>query len=165
MSALLTPVAILTLGNARLRAPAQAVTRFDSELVHLLELMRVSMRAAEGIGLAANQIGDPRAVAIVEHDGQLIELINPRRTAGHGYQAGSEGCLSLPGFVAELVRPAELTVEAHNRRGRRYHLHAHGLLARALAHELDHLAGRLYIDHLDSLDQLYRSAPLAPSEV
>jgi peptide deformylase len=112
------------------------------------------MRAAPGVGLAAPQLGEPLNVAVVEAKGRTYELVNPRIVRDLGDQTDLEGCLSIPGYVAEITRRERVWVEAQDRTGRPYKFSEHGFLARAVQHELDHLAGTLYIDYLDSMDQL-----------
>jgi peptide deformylase len=112
------------------------------------------MRAAPGVGLAAPQLGEPLNVAVVEAKGKTYELVNPRIVRDTGDQTDLEGCLSIPGYVAEITRKERVWVEAQDRAGRPYKFSEHGFLARAVQHELDHLAGTLYIDYLDSMDQL-----------
>jgi peptide deformylase len=114
------------------------------------------MREAPGIGLAANQIGVPLQVAVIELEEKVTELINPQLVRSTGEIIDWEGCLSIPGFVAEVRRHAKVTVKAKNRHGREFRVKAEDLFARALQHEIDHLNGILYIDYLDSLEELVR---------
>ena len=104
------------------------------------------MRAAGGLGLAAPQVGEPLAFAIVEIEGHLLELANPVLVRATGTQDGWEGCLSVPGRVARIARAAEVVVQAEDLVGNRIRVRRSGLEARAILHELDHLAGRLYVD-------------------
>jgi peptide deformylase len=114
------------------------------------------MRDAPGIGLAANQIGVPLQVAVIELEEKVTELINPQLVRSTGEVIDWEGCLSIPGFVAEVRRHAKVTVKAKNRHGKEFRVKAEDLFARALQHEIDHLNGILYIDYLDSLEELVR---------
>jgi peptide deformylase len=111
---------------------------------------------APGIGLAANQIGVPLQVAIIELEEKVTELINPQIVRASGEIVDWEGCLSIPGFVAEVTRSAKVTVKAKNRHGKEFRVKGEELFARALQHEIDHLNGVLYIDYLESLEELVR---------
>ena len=145
---------ILLLGDPGLRLKGRPVSSFNKALHELLDDLAHTMRAAPGVGLAAPQIGEAQNVCVVEVEGQLHELVNPRIVRGTGDVNVLEGCLSVPGFVAFVTRRERVWVEAQNRLGRKYKLSGAGLLGRALQHELDHLDGKLYIDYLDSLDDL-----------
>lgn len=147
---------ILTAEEPILRERTKKVSTFDASLHRLLDDMLETMRAAPGIGLAANQIGIPLQVAVTEIDGTVTELINPQIVKGSGEQLDWEGCLSIPGYVAEVGRHAKVTVKARDRRGREFRVKGEELFARALQHEIDHLKGHLYIDLLDSLEELVR---------
>ncbi|MBQ7455433.1 MAG: peptide deformylase [Clostridia bacterium] len=139
---------ILKFGNDTLRKTCHPVEKFNLRLWLLLRDMADTMYEAEGVGLAAPQVGIlRRAVVIdVQDDNGLIELINPVILSAEGEQAGPEGCLSKPGRQGYVVRPNKVTVRAQDRHGKFFELTGEGLLARALCHELDHLDGRLYID-------------------
>jgi peptide deformylase len=108
--------------------------------------MLAAMRSAHGLGLAAPQVGEPLALAIIEVEGRLLELANPVLVRASGAQVGWEGCLSVPGRVARVPRSAEMIVRAEDLDGNRVRVRRSGLEARAILHELDHLAGRLYVD-------------------
>jgi len=137
---------ILTLPDDRLRAPTRAVRLPDRGLRRLIDDMFVTMRKARGVGLAAPQIGEPLRLAVVEVDGRSFVLGNPV-VVRTGFPAVDwEGCLSVPERVAELARPAEVVIAADDIEGRRVRLRGTSLLARAFLHEVDHLAGRLYVD-------------------
>jgi peptide deformylase len=112
------------------------------------------MRAAPGVGLAAPQIGEPLAVCVIEVENRVHELVNPRVVRSQGDDRDLEGCLSIPGYAAYVTRREKVWVVAQDRRGRKIKVAGSGLLGRALQHELDHLDGKLYIDYLDSLDEL-----------
>jgi peptide deformylase len=148
--------AILTAEEPILRERARKVTQFDASLHRLLDDMLETMRDAPGIGLAANQIGVPLQVAVIELEEKVTEPINPQLVRSSGEIIDWEGCLSIPGFVAEVRRHAKVTVKAKNRHGREFRVKADDLFARALQHEIDHLNGILYIDYLDSLEELVR---------
>lgn len=147
---------ILQLGDPILREPAIEVRRFDRTLGHLLDDMTDTMRDAPGVGLAANQIGRSERACVIEIDGRHIELINPVLVRVEGAQTDLEGCLSLHGFYGPTTRAEHAVVTAVDRRGRPVRVSGRGFLARALQHELDHLDGKLYLDRLDSLDDLQR---------
>lgn len=155
---------ILTADEPILRERAKKVTRFDASLHRLLEEMVETMRDAPGIGLAANQIGVPLQVAVIELEDKVTELINPQIVRSSGELVDWEGCLSIPGFVAEVKRRAKVTVKARDRHGKEFRVKGEELFARALQHEIDHLNGVLYIDYLDSLEELVRVSE-HPSEV
>jgi peptide deformylase len=145
---------ILLLGDERLRLKGQPVTSFGKLLHELLDDLAHTMREAPGVGLAAPQVGEPLAACVVEVEGQLHELVNPRIVRSTGDDRDLEGCLSIPGFVAYVTRRERVWVVAQNRLGRKVKVTGSGLLGRALQHELDHLDGKLYIDYLDSMDEL-----------
>jgi peptide deformylase len=147
---------ILTAEAPILRERARKVTQFDASLHRLLDDMLETMRDAPGIGLAANQIGVPLQVAVIELEDTITELINPQIIRASGEIVDWEGCLSIPGFVAEVKRSAKVTVKARNRHGKEFRVKAEELFARALQHEIDHLNGVLYVDYLDSMDELVR---------
>lgn len=147
---------ILTAEELILRERTKKVSTFDASLHRLLDDMLETMRDAPGVGLAANQIGVPLQVAVTEIDGTVTELVNPQIVKGSGEQLDWEGCLSIPGYVAEVGRRAKITVKARDRRGKEFRVKGEELFARALQHEIDHLNGHLYIDLLDSLEELVR---------
>jgi peptide deformylase len=155
---------ILTAEEPILRQRAKKVTQFDASLHRLLDDMLETMRDAPGIGLAANQIGVPLQVAVIELDDAITELINPQIVRASGEVIDWEGCLSIPGFVAEVKRSAKVTVKARDRHGKEFRVKGEELFARALQHEIDHLNGVLYIDYLESLEELVRVSE-RPSEV
>jgi peptide deformylase len=147
---------ILQLGDPILRQPAIEVRRFDRSLGHLLDDMTDTMRDAPGVGLAANQIGRSERVCVIEIEDRHLELVNPVLVRVDGTQTDLEGCLSLHGFYGPTTRADHAVVTAMDRRGRPVRVSGRGFLARALQHELDHLDGTLYVDRLDSLDDLQR---------
>lgn len=147
---------ILTAEEPILRERNKRVSTFDASLHRLLDDMLETMRGAPGVGLAANQIGIPLQVAIIEVDGRITELVNPQIIRVSGDQVDWEGCLSIPGYVAEVVRHAKVTVKARDRHGREFRVKGTELFSRALQHEIDHLNGTLYIDYLETLDELVR---------
>lgn len=145
---------IITLGDARLRLKGEPVDSFGAYLHELLDDLADTMRAAPGVGLAAPQLGVALQACVIEIENQLHEMVNPRIVRASGSDRDLEGCLSLPGYVAYVTRKEKVWVVARNRHGRKVKLAGSGLLSRALQHELDHLEGKLYIDHLDSMDEL-----------
>ena len=142
---------ILKLGDEALRKTCKPMQKFDLRLWLLLRDMADTMYKAEGVGLAAPQVGILRRVVVIDvgDDNGLIELVNPEIIAVEGEQAGSEGCLSLPGRRGYVVRPNKVTVRARDRKGKTFEITGEGLLARAFCHEIDHLDGVLYIDKMD----------------
>jgi peptide deformylase len=145
---------IVTLGDARLRLKGEPVDSFGKYLHELLDDLTETMRDAPGVGLAAPQIGVALQACVVEVEDRLHELVNPRIVRSSGEDNDLEGCLSIPGYVAYVTRHEKVWVVAQNRLGRKIKVAGSGLLGRALQHELDHLAGKLYIDYLDSMDEL-----------
>lgn len=137
---------IVTLGDDVLRKVCRTQLTFDSKLHTVLDDMKETMYKAEGVGLAAPQIGILRRFCVIDVGDGIIELINPVITETVGKQTGNEGCLSLPGRSAAVTRPMKVTVRAQNRFGENFTITGEGLLARALCHEIDHLDGILYID-------------------
>jgi peptide deformylase len=145
---------IMTLGDPRLRLKGEPVDSFGRYLHGLLDDLAETMRDAPGVGLAAPQVGIALQACVIEVEGQLHELMNPRIVRSDGDDRDLEGCLSIPGYVAYVTRRERVWVVAQNRLGRKVKVAGSGLLARALQHELDHLDGKLYIDYLDSMDDL-----------
>ena len=138
---------IRKLGDDVLRKNCRPVDAITPRITTLLDDMVETMRAADGCGLAAPQVGVLRRVVVVEVEpGVVYELINPKIIAYSGEQVGDEGCLSVPGQSGVVKRPMHVTVEAMNRQGEIIQVTGHELLARAFCHELDHLDGKLYID-------------------
>jgi peptide deformylase len=147
---------ILTAEEPILRERTKKVSSFDASLHRLLDGMFVTMRDAPGVGLAANQIGVPLQVAVIEIEERITELVNPQIVKSSGEQPDWEGCLSIPGYVAEVERAAKVTVKARDRHGKEFRVKGEELMARALQHEIDHLNGVLYIDYLESFEELVR---------
>jgi peptide deformylase len=144
---------ILRYGERPLHAPAEPVSRFDQNFHALIDDMIETMYAAPGIGLAAPQVGVPvRAfvadLSVGRDPSQLIVMVNPEFVERQGTQLEEEGCLSLPGFNATVLRPARAVVRGLDREGREQRIEGTGLLARAFQHEIDHLDGRLFVDRL-----------------
>lgn len=145
---------ILTLGDPRLRLKGEPVDSFGKYLHELIDDLTHTMRDAPGVGLAAPQIGEPMQVCVIEIESRLYELVNPVITRASGEENDLEGCLSVPGYVAYVPRKERVWVEAQDRNGRQIKANGQGLLARAMQHELDHLKGILYVDYLESFDDL-----------
>ncbi len=139
---------ILLFENDTLRKISHKVEKFNLRLWLLLRDMADTMYEADGVGLAAPQIGILRRVVVIDvgDDNGLIELINPEIIAVEGEQEGPEGCLSKPGRQGFVRRPNKVTVRAQDRHGKWFEMTGEGLLARAFCHEIDHLDGKLYID-------------------
>ena len=140
---------IVEIGEDKLRKQCKPVEKFDLRLKVLLKDMADTMYKANGVGLAAPQVGILRRVVVIDVGDGLIELVNPEIIATEGEQEGPEGCLSLPGRQGYVRRPNKVTVRAQDRNGKFFELTGEGLLARAFCHELDHLDGVLYIDKMD----------------
>lgn len=138
---------ILKLGDETLRKVCRPVEKITPRITTLLDDMAQTMRAANGVGLAAPQVGVLRRIVVIEvEEGELIELINPKIIAYSGEQEGEEGCLSIPGKWGITKRPECVTVKALDRYGKEFEINGKGLLAKAFCHEIDHLDGKLYID-------------------
>ena len=138
---------IVKIGDDTLRKVCRPVEAITPRILTLLDDMIETMRAANGCGLAAPQVGILRRIAVVEvEEGKPIELINPKIIAFAGEQQEQEGCLSIPDKWGTTSRPAHVTVRAMNRHGETFEVTGSDLLARALCHEIDHLDGKLFID-------------------
>jgi peptide deformylase len=145
---------IVLLGDPRLRLKGEPVDSFGKYIHELLDDLTDTVRKAPGVGLAAPQIGEPVRACVIDVEGQLHQLVNPRIVRADGDDRDLEGCLSIPGYVAYVTRREKVWVVAQNRFGRKVKLAGTGLMSRAMQHELDHLDGKLYIDYLDSMDDL-----------
>ncbi|MBO4694158.1 MAG: peptide deformylase [Clostridia bacterium] len=139
---------IVKLGDNILRKVCRSQLQFDDRLHQTLDDMAETMYAAEGVGLAAPQVGILRRFCIVDVGDGLTELINPVLVSSSGEQIGQEGCLSIPDRYAEVKRPMNITVRAQDRFGKSFLIDASELKARAILHEMDHLDGVLYIDRV-----------------
>lgn len=142
---------IFKFGDDILRKKCREVTKFDDKLAELLDDMADTLKNADGVGLAAPQVGILRRVCIIDvRDGKgVLELINPEILEKSGSQTGNEGCLSAPGEWCEVVRPATVKVRAFDRHGNEFTFTATELKARAVCHEVDHLDGVLFIDRVE----------------
>jgi len=158
---------ITVLGDDVLRQRAKRVPQVDGSIERLVEDMIDTMRDANGVGLAAPQVGVPLRVVVIGIPGEeIITLINPEIVKRSGERTVTEGCLSVPGYWAEVTRSVSVTVKARDLQGRQVRIKAKDdLLAQALEHETDHINGVLYVDHLESMDELRKTAPEPEGEV
>ncbi len=140
---------ILKVGDENLRKVCKPVVKFDLRLWLLLRDMAETMRKADGVGLAAPQVGILRRAVVIDVGDGLVELVNPEILHEEGCQGGAEGCLSVPGRRGYVERPQKVRVRAQNRRGEFFEFDAEELFARAVCHELDHLDGIIYLDKMD----------------
>lgn len=155
-----------------LRQRAQRVTSFGPALQSLIADMVDTMRAQEGAGLAAPQIGVPQQVLIIQlpeneeepESGELYVLCNPKIVRRRGEEPGVERCLSLPGFAGEVPRATMVTVEGEDAEGNPVRIKVQGFLARVFQHEIDHLYGRLYIDRVESSEKIWTVQPADEDE-
>ncbi len=136
------------LGSPVLRQRSEEVAEVTDEVRGFIDDLFATMDAAKGVGLAANQVGVDRRIAVVDADGTRIVMVNPQVLEAEGRATQEEGCLSIPDIYADVTRPAQVTLEAIDAQGDAYRLEAGGLLARAIQHEIDHLDGILFLDHL-----------------
>ena len=147
---------IVKFGDPVLDTPSLPVEKFDEELQALVNDMFESMYAAQGVGLAAPQIGINRRLAVIDvtngkNPEAKIVCANPEVIHTEGEQREEEGCLSVPGFRGHVLRPLYVTVRAQDATGKEFEIRGEGLLARAFCHEIDHLNGMLFITHLSIL--------------
>ena len=147
-----------------LRQKAKRVATIDSSIQRLIDDMIETMQQSSGVGLAAPQVGVPLRVIVIQMPGeQPIAIVNPEIVERAGEQEVTEGCLSVPNYIGELKRSAKVTVKGRDRTGKRIKIKAAGLMAEALEHEIDHLNGILYIDHVESQGKLYQvERPMVP---
>jgi peptide deformylase len=136
------------LGQPVLRHRSAEVRLVDDEVRRLIDDMFETMDAARGVGLAANQVGVARRVAVIDAEGQRFAMVDPVIVSAEGRSVAEEGCLSIPELYGDVSRPERVTLEALDREGRPFRLEAEGLVARAVQHEIDHLDGILFLDHL-----------------
>jgi peptide deformylase len=143
-----------------LRERAKEVTKFNASLHKLLDDMAETMYDADGVGLAAPQVGVLKRVFVVDADEQgLIELVNPEIVSMEGEQFGAEGCLSIPGLQGDVRRANKVVIKGQDRYGNPVQYEGTDLLARAFQHELDHLNGVLFIDLAESVYEVRKAAP------
>jgi peptide deformylase len=147
---------IVKYGDPVLEKPAATVKKFDAELEQLAEDMFASMYASQGVGLAAPQVGKSIRLTVIDvsngkNPEAKIVLVNPELIHAEGEVREEEGCLSIPGFRGYVVRPQFVTVKAQNVKGEPFEIRGENLLARAFCHEIDHLNGVLFLQHLSML--------------
>jgi peptide deformylase len=143
-----------------LREKAKRVKNIDGSIRKLAGDMIETMHAAPGVGLAAPQVGVPLQVIVIGMPGEKeIILINPEIVRKSGERLVTEGCLSVPGYFGEIKRAQRVTAKGRNLSGKEIRIKAEELMAQALEHEIDHLNGVLYIDHLESTDKLHKIEP------
>src|SRR5260370_16388970 len=147
---------IVKYGDPILEKPGVPIKKFDAELQELAEDMFSSMYAAQGVGLAAPQIGKSLRIAVVDvtagkNPDAKIVLANPEIIHAEGEVREEEGCFSIPGFRGYVMRPQFLTINAHSAKGKEFEIRGENLLARAFCHEIDHLNGILFLQHLSML--------------
>ncbi len=155
---------ILEYPDKRLRTLASPVEVVDSDMRSLIEAMFLTMYDAPGIGLAATQVNVHKQLIILdisEDKSQPMVFINPQIIAKEGSQVYQEGCLSLPGIYADVKRFNQITVQALDKNGNQFVLEANGLLAVCIQHEMDHLAGKVFVDHLSPLKRALAEKKLA----
>jgi peptide deformylase len=146
---------IITSENPILRQKAKKVHRFDPSLQKLVDDMFETMHVSNGVGLAAPQIAQSIRVFVAEYEGQKVAMFNPEIIKAEGEERGPEGCLSIPGYVGEnILRATKVVVKGLDVRGKPIRVNAEGWFARILQHEIDHLDGILFLDRLDSPDDL-----------
>jgi peptide deformylase len=147
---------IVPFGDPTLRQKSKPVNQFDSKLHQLLDEMVDTLYAAEGrAGLAAPQVGVLKRVIVMDCGNGLIELINPEILELRGEQTGTEACLSFPGYTGTVTRAKFVKIKSRDRNGKEVLIEGEDLLARCIQHEIDHLNGILYIDHVQE-DSLYQ---------
>jgi peptide deformylase len=144
---------ILRYGDTPLHDPARPIEAITDDVHKLIDDMIETMYAAPGVGLAAPQVGASLRLFVIDisvgrDPSGLMVLINPQFVEREGMQLEEEGCLSVPGFNATVVRPARAVIKALDREGREFRHEGTGLLARAFQHEMDHLDGMLFVDRL-----------------
>ncbi|MFW6150499.1 MAG: peptide deformylase [Chloroflexota bacterium] len=149
---------IRTLPDPVLRQKAKRIGRIDGSVQRLIDDMLDTMHAANGVGLAAPQVGVSLRVAVIQlPEGEPIALINPEVVKRQGERVLNEACLSVPGYYGEIRRSVTVKVKALDREGRQFRIKGEGLLAEALEHEIDHLNGMLYVDRVDSPENIYEA--------
>ena len=146
---------IITTENPILRQKAKKVHRFDPSIARLIDDMFETMHAAHGVGLAAPQIAISLRVFVAEFEERKIAMVNPEIIKAEGEELGTEGCLSIPGYVGDNIRRAtSVVVKGQDARGKAIRVRAENWLARILQHEIDHLDGILFLDRLDRAEDL-----------
>ncbi|MDL2263229.1 peptide deformylase [Synergistaceae bacterium OttesenSCG-928-I11] len=146
---------VLVYPNTALRQEAICVSEFDDKLKKLINDMRETMYAANGVGLAAPQVGIPQKLVVIDWNGNRYVLVNPRIVEQEGEERREEGCLSFPGIYEEVARPEKIRVLYQDENGDEHDETIEGFLARVFAHEIDHLECKLMIDHLSPLKRTF----------
>lgn len=142
-------MAVLTIcleGDKVLKMKAKPVAKMTKDIIKMLDDMAETMYDAQGVGLAAPQVGHSLRMVVIDAGQGLMELINPVIVEREGEETAAEGCLSIPGAYGDVCRSAKIVAEAYDRSGRKFRITGDGLLARAIQHELDHLDGILFIE-------------------
>lgn len=159
-------IPIRVLPDPILKQKSKRVRTIDGSIRKLISDMIETIRSVPGrVGLAAPQVGVPLRVIVIglpeEEEGKRedIAIINPQIVRRRGERLVDEGCLSLPGYVGQIKRAESVTVKGRDQNGKEIRIKANGLLAQALEHEIDHINGKLYIDHLESMDKLHKIEP------
>ena len=151
---------ICVLPDPTLRQRSKRIRYIDSSVQRLTDNMLETMRSASGVGLAAPQVGALfRVIVIGIPEEEDIVMVNAEIVRRTGERLVDEGCLSVPGYLGQIKRAESVTVKGRDQNGKEIRIKADGLLAQALEHEIDHLNGVLYIDHLDSMDKLRKIEP------
>ena len=149
-----------------LRRKAKRVPAIDGSIQRLIDDMVETMQQSNGVGLAAPQVGvSLRVVVLQMPEGEPIALINPEVVKRSGEREVAEACLSVPGYAGEIKRSVSIVVKGYDRQGKAIRIRATELMAQTLEHELDHLNGTLYVDHIESQDKLHEIEPESESEV
>ncbi len=146
-----TELKILKYPNPILKKVSEPVEVFDDELAKFVKKLFTAMKASDGVGLAAPQVGVLKKIAVIEYDEKKYVLINPRVIDQRGLVDEEEGCLSFPGIYAHVQRPEWVKVETFDVNGEKQTYEVSGFTARAFLHEMDHLSGKLFIDYLSNL--------------
>src|SRR5260221_12697528 len=147
---------IITAANPILRRKAKKLHRFDPSFAKLADEMFETMHSAGGVGLAAPQIAQSIRIFVAEYEDHKVAMVNPEIVKAEGEVLGTEGCLSIPGYVGENIRRAEkIVVKGQDVRGKAMKVNAEGWFARVLQHEIDHLDGILFLDRLDRPEDLH----------
>jgi peptide deformylase len=153
-----TVLEIVTVESPRaavLRRKAKPVARVTREIQQLLEDMLVTLRAANGLGLAAPQVGESVRAIVAKVEDRTVVLVDPEIMSADGEETATEACLSIPGLIGDVPRATTITVRGRNRRGRKITIVADGLLARVLQHEIDHIDGILFVDRVRDQDTIH----------
>ena len=156
---------IRTVPDPVLRQKAKRVKTIDKSVRKLVSDMQETLQTACGVGLAANQVGQTLRLIVLNVPGNDCKVvINPEVIRRIGSRVVNEGCLSIPGYIGEIKRSELVRVKGQDARGKEIKLKADGLFAEVLEHEIDHLNGVLYIDHLESQDKFHKLEPPKPTE-